>query len=94
LLRFNDSSNSFDGIPAYDFSNISLYNQCILNMDPLFEEVAAFKLRIDNTGGANGIGDPASVTATDISGTTRSTSTVSGEGPDAGAFESSDLSGT
>jgi hypothetical protein len=94
LLRFNDSSNSFDGIPAYDFSNISLYNQCILNVDPLFEEVAAFKLRIDNTGGANGIGDPASVTATDISGTTRSTSTVSGEGPDAGAFESSDLSGT
>jgi hypothetical protein len=93
LLRFNDSSNSFDGIPAYDFSNISLYNQCILNVDPLFEEVAAFKLRVDNTGGANGIGDPASVTATDISGTTRSTSTVSGEGPDAGAFESSDLSG-
>jgi len=94
LLRFNDSSNSFDGIPAYDFSNISLYNLCILNVNPLFEEVAAFKLRIDNTGGANGIGNPASATATDISGATRNTSTVSGEGPDAGAYESSDLSGS
>ncbi|WP_292901011.1 hypothetical protein [Nonlabens sp.] len=87
LIRFNDFSNSFSGIPNYDFSNSSLYEQCVLNADPLFENVAAFQLRIDNTGGANAIANPATSTLQDISGTTRGTS------PDAGAFESSDLSG-
>jgi hypothetical protein len=88
LIRFNDFSNSFGGIPNYDFSNSSLYEQCVLNAAPLFEDVDAFKLRIDNTGGANGIANPATSTLQDISGTTRGTS------PDAGAFESTDLSGS
>ncbi|WP_339685547.1 hypothetical protein [uncultured Nonlabens sp.] len=88
LIRFNDFSNSFSGIPNYDFSNSSLYEQCVLNADPLFEDVDAFKLRIDNTGGANAIASPTTSTLQDISGTTR------GASPDAGAFESTDLSGS
>jgi hypothetical protein len=88
LIRFNDFSNSFDGIPAYDFSNISLYQDCVLNSDPLFEDVDAFKLRIDNTGGANAIANPNTDTTLDISGFARPVI-----GPDAGAFESTDLSG-
>jgi hypothetical protein len=88
LIRFNDFSNSFSGIPNYDFSNSSLYEQCVLNADPLFEDVDAFKLRIDNTGGANAIASPTTSTLQDISGTTRGTS------PDAGAFETTDLSGS
>jgi hypothetical protein len=93
LLRFNDPSNSFESLPNYDFNNVNVYHQCTLNVNPLFEDVASFKLRIDNESGANGIADPTSVTTSDISGTTRSTSTVLNEGPDAGAYESTDLSG-
>lgn len=88
LIRFNDFSNSFDGIPVYDFSNVNLYQDCVFNENPLFEDVDAFKLRIDNTGGANGIANPVTDTTLDISGISRPAIA-----PDAGAFESTDLSG-
>lgn len=88
LIRFNDISNNFDSLPNYDFNNVNFYQDCILNMDPLFEDVDAFKLRIDDTGGANGIANPTTDTTLDISGVTRDLTD-----PDAGAFESTDLSG-
>ncbi|AGC77624.1 hypothetical protein LX97_02187 [Nonlabens dokdonensis] len=88
LIRFNDFSNNFDGLPDYDFNNVNLYQECVFNVDPQFDDVDAFKLRIDNTGGANGIANPTTDTALDISGATRDL-----VDPDAGAFESTDLSG-
>jgi hypothetical protein len=89
LLRFNDRFDELAGIPAYDITNNSLYNQVIFNLDPAFEDVGSNLLNIDNTSGANGIADPATDTAADILGTTRP-STL----PDAGAYESTDLSGS
>ena len=86
LIRFNDFSNSFDSFPSYDINNSSLYENCVFNENPLFEDEDAFKLRIDNMSGANGIANPATTTALDIEGNTRAAS------PDAGAFESTDLS--
>ena len=86
LIRFNDFSNSFDSFPSYDITNSSLYENCVFNENPLFEDEDAFKLRIDNMSGANGIANPATTTALDIEGNTRAAS------PDAGAFESTDLS--
>lgn len=96
LIRFNDFSRSFDGIPAYDFNNLNLYENCVLNANPVFEDVNSFDLRIDHTSGANGIANPASATASDIIGVTRGNSSDPNDpspNPDAGAYESINLSG-
>lgn len=86
VIKFVDTNNNFSSLPAYDFTNSSLYSNVTLNMDPLFSNPALHDLRIDNTGAANGIANPATVTALDILGIVR------GSLPDAGAFESIDLS--
>lgn len=88
LLRFNDRFNDLEGIPAYDITNTFLYNEVTFNVDPLFENVNDNLLRIDNSSGANGIANPATDTNTDLLGNLRPTTL-----PDAGAYESIDLSG-
>jgi hypothetical protein len=88
LLRFNDRFNDLEGIPAYDITNPTLYNQVIFNENPQFQNFRTNQLQIDNTSGANGIANPATDTTNDILGTLRPTTL-----PDAGAYESQDLSG-
>ncbi len=88
LLRFNDRFNDLEGIPAYDITNTALYDQVIFNESPQFQNFRTNQLQIDNTSGANGIADPATDTATDILGILRPATL-----PDAGAYESMDLSG-
>jgi len=86
LIKFDDRFDDFIDIPAYDFTDSSLYDQVLFNIDPAFEDEDESLLRIDNTSGANGIANPATDTANDILGTTRPATN-----PDAGAYESVDL---
>jgi len=86
LIRFNDRFDDFVGLPNYDFTNTTLFNQTILNVEPIFKNEDNNELEIDDTGGANGIANPATTTPVDILGTPRSAT------PDAGAYESQDLS--
>ncbi|GAK88887.1 hypothetical protein JCM19297_3411 [Nonlabens ulvanivorans] len=86
LIKFNDRFDDFVGFANYDFSNASLYNQSFFNVDPIFKDEDNNQLQIDTTGGANGIANPANTTVNDILGNSRSSA------PDAGAYESTDLS--
>ncbi|MGB5980611.1 MAG: hypothetical protein WBG46_00570 [Nonlabens sp.] len=86
LLRMNDRFDELSEIPAYDFSNASIYDSIIFNQDPLFKNVNFNEYLIDNTSPANGLADPATATSNDINGTDR------GSSPDAGAYESTNLS--
>lgn len=86
LLKFNDRFDDFVGFPNYDFSNTTLFNQNVLNVDPVFRDEDNNGLQIDNSSGANGIANPVTATSNDILGNSRSTA------PDAGAYESIDLS--
>ncbi|PQJ32339.1 hypothetical protein BST92_10550 [Nonlabens arenilitoris] len=86
LLKFNDRFDDFVGFPNYDFSNTNLFNQNVLNVDPVFRDEDNNGLQIDNSSGANGIANPVTATSNDILGNSRSTA------PDAGAYESIDLS--
>jgi hypothetical protein len=88
LLRLNDRFDDLAGIPAYDITNTLFYNQVTFNQNPKFENTGSNLLKIDDTSGANGIADPASSTLNDILGNPRSPQ------PDAGAYESTDLSGS
>lgn len=88
LLRLNDRFNELSDLPAYDFQNTSLYNQVIFNQDPVFKDVNLNQYQIDNSSAANSLADPATATQRDISGNNRNTTA-----PDAGAYESEDLSG-
>ncbi len=85
LLKFDDRFDDFAGLTNYDFSNTGLYNLDIFNIDPIFNDEDNSLLEIDDTGGANGIAEPSTATATDILNNTR------GSSPDAGAYESRDL---
>ena len=85
LLRFNDRFNDFTSIALYNFNNSQLYENLLLNENPLFENPQAHQLRIDNESGANALGNPNTVTLQDILGVLRS------DQPDAGAYESIDL---
>lgn len=82
LLRFNDVSNTFATIPAYDFTNNSLFLNVTRNVNPQFKNPALHLLNIDDSSGANGIANPSTATITDILGVNR------GAVPDAGAYES------
>ncbi len=86
LIKFNDRFDDFVGFANYDFNNASLYNQSFFNIDPIFKDEDNSQLQIDSTGGANGIANPTNTTANDILGNSRSSA------PDAGAYESTDLS--
>jgi hypothetical protein len=88
LIKFVDRNGDFAAIPAYDFNNSALYSNVIFNIEPEFASPANHDLRIDNNSGANGIASPATRTPLDILGTPR------GSAPDAGAYESVDLSGS
>lgn len=81
LLRFNDISNNFAGIPEYDFENTALFENNVLNEDPNFLDPFQNKLNIGEESGANGIAVP-NLIPQDILGVSRSAS------PDAGAYES------
>lgn len=87
LLKFDDRFNDFEGQPLYDFTNTTFYNQNTYNVDPIFKNEDNNQLEIDNTGGANGIANPNTDALNDILGNQRPTSS-----PDAGAYESRDLS--
>lgn len=87
LLRFIDRNRDFAMIPAYDFTNTSLYSAVILNMDPVFKDPRIHDMRIDNSSAANGIANPTTATVLDLNNTTRSNQ------PDAGAYESIDFNG-
>jgi len=87
LLKFNDRFNDFTGLPHYDFTNTSLYNLNVINQDPIFKDEDNNELEIDDTGGANGIANPMTGAANDILGNPRPATA-----PDAGAYESQDLS--
>jgi hypothetical protein len=88
LLRFNDRFNDFSNDARYDFMNTALYNRVVINEEPLFENPDLNKVRVDNESAASGIANPSTASAFDILGTLRTTM------PDAGAYESVDLSGS
>ncbi|PZD79592.1 hypothetical protein [Mesonia sp. K7] len=82
LIRFNDFNDDYEGIPEYDFSDTSLYEDVIINEDPNFKAHFDNEFIIGEESAANGIGNPATTTINDILGETR------GSQPDAGAYES------
>ncbi len=86
LLKFDDRFNQLTTDPLYNFSNTDRYRDLVLNQSPLFESPNQNLLRIDNASGANGIGNPLTITVNDIVGKLRDATL-----PDAGAFESIDL---
>ncbi|GLB52432.1 hypothetical protein NBRC110019_14720 [Neptunitalea chrysea] len=82
LLKFNPTGSVDEDL--YDFTNASLYNNVVRNQDPDFEDSSNSKYAIGEDSAANGLASPTEgAVATDINGTTRSTTT-----PDAGAYES------
>ncbi len=89
LLKFVDRNGDFASLPAYNFANPSLYANCILNEEPAFKNPTTHDLRIDTANSAaNALANPATATPFDITNTAR------GNQPDAGAYESTDLSGS
>lgn len=81
LIRFNDFNNSFEGIPEYDFTNPALFENVLLNEDPVFFKPRENKLNIGEKSAANGLAVP-NLVPQDILGIART------ENPDAGAYES------
>lgn len=89
LIRFIDRNGDFTSLPNYNFTDPSLYANCIFNNEPAFKDPAKHDLRIDTANSAaNALANPATATTVDITNTTR------GSQPDAGAYESEDLSGS
>lgn len=81
LIRFNDFNNNFSGIAEYDFENPALYENSVLNEDPVFLDPNKNQLNIGEESAANGIALP-NLVPQDILGTPRNAN------PDAGAYES------
>tara|TARA_B100000795_G_scaffold28904_1_gene19109 strand:+ start:18854 stop:20386 length:1533 start_codon:yes stop_codon:yes gene_type:complete len=80
LLRFNDTNNSFEGNPLYEFNNT-----VVLNIDPAFQDSGANNFNIEqNISGAEAIGNSSTgaIVPIDLNGTNRATP------PDAGAYQS------
>jgi hypothetical protein len=80
LLRFNDTNNTFEGNPLYEFNNT-----VVLNIDPAFQDSGVNNFNIEQSiSGAEGIGDSSTggLVPIDLNGTNRATP------PDAGAYES------
>ena len=83
LIRFEDDQGDFDGVPNYNFDNAALYTNCVLNADPVFQDVTANNMNIEQgTSGAEGIGLSGVMPPFDLNETVRDTNN-----PDAGAYE-------
>jgi len=78
LLRFDN--NNLEDTPNYEFDNPTFYEGNVFNSDPDFEAPFENLMRIGPNSGANGIGSPAFIIATDLLGETRTSP------PDAGAY--------
>ncbi len=86
LIRFQDPFGDFEEIPNYDFTNNTLYSNCIFNEDPVFQDATLNNLNIESeTSGAEGIGSPefGNLVPFDLNGVMRNSNA-----PDAGAYES------
>ena len=81
LIRFDDPNNNFDGA-LYDFSDNTLYENVLFNLDPQFLDPGNNKLQIPNGSPADGTAIIFGNLSTDILNTTR------GANPDIGAYES------
>lgn len=46
MIKFNDSGNQFNDNPLYDFENVTLYQDLLLNEDPNFLDTSASDFRI------------------------------------------------
>ncbi|MDT0295205.1 hypothetical protein ACFQ3R_05180 [Mesonia ostreae] len=82
LIRFNDFNNLYAENPAYDFSNPALFENTVINEDPVFKDVRENLLQIGEESAANSLANPSTATFEDIIGTVR------GNNPDSGAYES------
>jgi len=82
LIRFEDPQGDFDEIPLYDFSNMSLYTNSVLNMDPVFQNTSRNNFNIEaGTSGAENIGLSGVLPMLDLNGTPRNNPV------DVGAYE-------
>lgn len=54
LIKFRDSSGNFDSDPLYDFENLSLFKEVLLNEDANFLNVSKNDFRIDSPSSAEG----------------------------------------
>ncbi len=85
LIRFEDPNGDFVDDPNYDFSNMSLYTNVSLNMDPVFQDTALNNFNIESGSSAAenlGITPTTPPVPVDLNGTNR------GNPSDAGAYES------
>jgi hypothetical protein len=84
LLRFNDINNQFVENELYDFENLNVFENLILNEAPLFLNAQENQLIISNDSPASGVGNPttASEVPLDILGVDRT------QNPDLGAYQS------
>lgn len=78
LLKTDANSTN----PLYNFTDVTHYNNIILNQNPRFFDIAKNKLNIDNTSAAFAKGNPAYLVPLDINGKTRTSP------PDLGAYQS------
>lgn len=84
LLRFNDANNQFVDDELYDFENTDLFENIILNEEPLFLNAENNQMIISNESPADGRGNPstANQVPVDILGKDRT------QNPDLGAYQS------
>lgn len=89
LIRFEDPFGDFTDIPNYNFSDNSLYTNCVFNEDAVFQNVNLNNYNIESgASGADGIGNlvVSGQVPFDLNGQPRSLTA-----PDAGAYESIDF---
>lgn len=83
LFRFEDPNGDYSDDPNYDFNNLDLYSNTVLNLDPVFQDTSFNNFNIESgNSGADGIGLFGIPPATDLNGVPRNNP------PDAGAYES------
>ncbi|WP_271764928.1 hypothetical protein [Aquimarina algiphila] len=82
LIRFEDTGNQFADNALYDFTNVALFENIVLNGEPDFKDPFENMLNIGENSTANG-GASTPTSGTDILGNLRNTTA-----PDIGAYES------
>jgi hypothetical protein len=84
LIRFEDPNGDFTDNPLYNFEDISLFTDIVLNEDPLFQDSRLNNFNIEmGSSAAEGIGKAGIMPFIDLNNTTRSATA-----PSAGAYES------